>query len=126
MCLIKGSPNLEALNRVNALISYKGANFAFFFEKLDNASWLQPLDQQGYFSDLPGPEASGDGRMVYRFHVPLLALARLAPNAPRAVTSILAKLKLPNNPRVGDQVLRCMASIRDPACIQQLRPVVAQ
>jgi hypothetical protein len=126
MSLIAGSPNREALARVNELISHKGANYVFFFDKLDNPSWLKPLEQQGRFADLPGPELFSDGRIAYRIHVPLITLAKLAAKAPQDVTSILLKLKLPDNSRVGDQIIQCMSKIRDTACIQKLRPIIDQ
>lgn len=126
MSLIAGPPNPEALARVNELISHKGANYVFFFDKLDNPSWLRPLEQQGHFADLPQPEPISDGRIAYRIHVPLITLAKLAARAPQDVTSILIKLKLPDNSRVGDQIIQYMSKIRDTTCIQQLRPLIAQ
>ncbi|HAO79480.1 MAG TPA: hypothetical protein DCQ92_10995, partial [Verrucomicrobia subdivision 3 bacterium] len=56
MALIAGTPSSEALTRVDELISYKGANYIFFFEKLDNPNWLPLLEQRGHFDDLPEPE----------------------------------------------------------------------
>ena len=126
MSLIAGPPNPEALARVDELISHKGANYVFFFDKLDNPSWLGPLDKQGHFADLPQPEPISDGRIAYRIHVPLITLAKLAAKAPQDVMSILLKLKLPDNSRVGDQIIQCMSKIRDTACIQKLRPIIDQ
>jgi hypothetical protein len=126
MALIVGTPSNEALARVDELISYKGANYIFFFEKLDNPNWLPLLEQRGHFADLPEPEPIDDGRKVYKIHVPLISLAKLATSAPQEVTTILVKLKLPDNSRVGDQIVQCMASIHDPACVKQLRPVIEQ
>lgn len=126
MALIAGTPSSEALTRVDELISYKGANYIFFFEKLDNPNWLPLLEQRGHFDDLPEPEPISDGRKAYKIHVPLIALAKLATSAPQEVTAILVKLKLPDNSRVGDQIIHCMANIRDPACVKQLRPVIEQ
>jgi hypothetical protein len=63
---------------------------------------------------------------MYRHHPPLMVLTRLAGNAPEAVTSILIKLRLPDNPCVGDQILQCIAKISDPDCIKQLHPLIAQ
>ncbi len=126
MSLITGMPSREALARVDELISHKGANYILFFEKLDNANWLPLLEERGHFTDLPEPEPIGDGRKVYKIHVPLIALAKLATSSPREVTAILVRLKLPENPRVGDQIVHCMANIRDPACVKQLLPVIEQ
>src|ERR1039457_6718441 len=82
-----------------------------FFESIDDPSWLPILDRCGYFSNLPSIKTMSDGKQYYPYHLPLFGLARLAVKAPQAVTSILSKLELPENPTVGDQVLRCVASI---------------
>ena len=124
--LMAGDPTPEALNRVNALILHKSANYVFFFEKLDNPRWLQPLEQQGHFSNLPGPEPTANGQIGYRIHVPLVALNQMAKTAPVMVTNIIIKLQIPDNRRVGDQILQCMANIEDPICIPLLRPLVVQ
>jgi hypothetical protein len=126
IALMARPPSPEALARVGELIAHKGANYVFFFEKLDNPSWLRPLEERGHFAELPTPEPISDGRIAYRFHVPLITLAKLAASAPQEVSGILVKLKLPDNFRVGDQIMQCMSKIRDPACIMQLRPVIAQ
>ncbi len=124
--LMAGPANSEIFARVGKLIKHKTANFTFFFDKLGNPDWLQLLDQKGFFKILPGPEPTDDGRLMYRHYLPLMVLTRLAGTAPTAVTDILVKLRLPDNPYVGYQILQCMAKIRDPACIQQLRPLIAQ
>jgi hypothetical protein len=126
LALATGPANAEAFSRVRDLISHKTANFAFFFEKLENPDWLPILDAKGLFKNLPGPEPTENGRIMYRHHIPLIVLTRLAGTAPQVVTEILIKLRLPDNPHVGDQVLQCMAKLRDPACIRRLSPLTTQ
>lgn len=126
LALIAAPATPKALARVNELISNKGANFAFFFDRLTQPDWLPLLDQAGYFEALPGPEPIDYGRIIYRHYLPLIALTRLAANVPQIVTDILIKLRLPDNPSVGNQILQCMAQVHDRACIQQLGPLVAQ
>lgn len=126
LSLIAGAPSSEALARVHDLISHKGANYIFFFDKLNNSEWLSPLAERGHFANLPGPEPTTDGRIVFRIHIPLFALTRLADIAPKPVTSILLNLKLPDNSRVGDQIVQCMAKIHDASCIKQLPPLIEQ
>lgn len=124
--LMAGLANDAAFSRVSALILHKTANFHFFFDKLDNPNWLLFLDQKGVFQQLPGPEPTGDGRIMYRHHLPLMVLTRLAGSIPKTVTSILIRLRLPDNPCVGDQVLQCITKISDPDCITQLHPLIVQ
>ena len=124
--LMAGPANSETLATVIKLIKHKTANFTFFFDKLENPDWLQLLDQEGFFKNLPGPEPTDDGRIMYRHYLPLMVLTRLAGTAPKAVTAILVKLRLPDNPYVGDQIIQCMARIRDASSIKQLHPLIAQ
>jgi hypothetical protein len=124
--LMAAPANSETFARVSDLILHKTANFTFFFDKLENPDWLLLLDQKGLFKNLPGPEPTDNGRIMYRHHLPLMVLTRLAGSVPQVVTGILVKLRLPDNPYVGDQILQCASKIRDPACIQQLHPVIAQ
>jgi hypothetical protein len=115
-----------AFDRVTVLVSHKAANFCFFLDNLEHPSWLSLLNERGYFGKLPGPEHTEDGRILYRPHLPLMALKRLAGAAPQIVTGILRTLRLPDNPCVGDQVLQCMAKLGDASCIKQLQPLIRQ
>ena len=126
LALAAAAPNPHSVTRVAELTSHKAANFAFFLEKLDNPAWLPALEEMGWFRDLPEPEDAPDGKIIYRHHLPLIALTRTAEADPQAVTNILKKLRLPNNPCVGDQVLQCLARIRNPASVRQLGAVTAQ
>jgi hypothetical protein len=124
--LMAAPANDETFARISELILHKTANLHFFFDKLDNPNWLLFLDQKGLFQKLPGPEPTDDGRIMYRHHLPLMVLVRLAGTVPKTVTDILIKLRLPDNPYVGDQILQCIAKVSDPDCIKQLHPLIAQ
>ncbi|HTB83618.1 MAG TPA: hypothetical protein VK742_08190 [Candidatus Sulfotelmatobacter sp.] len=119
-------PSPEIIRSVLKLIANGDPYDKLFFETLDDPSWLPVLDHCGYFSNLPGLQSMPDGRKYYPFHLPFFGLTRLAAKAPHAVASILSKLELPENPTVGDQILRCVASIREPTCIPVLHPLLVQ
>jgi hypothetical protein len=105
----------------------RGSPYAeLFFGEIEDPSWLPLLEERGFFSKLPESVVTAEDGVLQRPHLPLLALIRLAPKASEAVTNILAKLRLPENPVVGDQVMRCIASIRDPASVPVLLPIVRQ
>jgi hypothetical protein len=117
-------PSPDKIGEALSLIS-RGTPFdQLFFEKLNDPAWLPILVRQGYFSKLPGIQTIEGGRQGYPYHLPLIGLARLAEKAPHAVSSILARIELPENPTVGDQILRCIASIREPSCIPILHPLL--
>lgn len=126
LALMAAPPNEETYARVSELILHKTANFHFFFNKLNNTNWLLFLDQKGLFQKLPGPEPTDNGGIIYRHHLPLMVLARLAGTDPKIVTGILIQMQLPDNPYVGDQILQCIAKIPDPDCIKQLNPLIVQ
>jgi hypothetical protein len=117
-------PSPDKIGEALSLIS-KGTPFdQLFFEKLNDPDWLPILMRHGYFSNLPGIKTIEGGRQVFPYHLPLIGLSRLAEKAPQAVSSILARIELPENPTVGDQVLRCIASIREPSCLPILHPLL--
>ena len=124
---LMGSPvNDGTFSKVSELILHKTANLHFFFDKLEDPDWIPFLDQKGFFDNLPGPEPTDDGRIMYRHHLPLIVLTRLAAKAPRTVANVLIHLRIPENPWVGDQILQCLAKISDPASITKLHPLIAQ
>ena len=119
-------PAPKEIRNILRLVS-RGAPFdQLFFEQLNDPSWLPILHRFGYFSNLPGIQTIEGGRQVYPYHLPLIGLSRLAGKAPQAVSSILAKLELSENPTVGDQVLKCITLIREPTCIPILHPLLVQ
>jgi hypothetical protein len=70
LTLVTAPLTADTFARVSELISHKAANFSFFLEKLDNPNWLPHLDESGYFTNLPEPEPTEDGRILYRYHMP--------------------------------------------------------
>jgi len=126
LALMAGPATPVTFTRIHELTSHKAANYTFFFERLENPDWLPILDQRGYFANLPDPEPTTGGKIIFRHHLPLTVLTRLAGSAPKAVTDILIKLQLPDNPNVGDQVFQCLAKLRDAACIERLQPLISQ
>src|SRR5882762_145149 len=98
----------------------------FFFSQLSDASWLPILVAQNYFANIPHGEIDSDGRTIHKAYFPLLPLQRLAGTNPRDVSDILIGLKVPDNPIVTDQILRCMAAVKDRACITSLCPLAVE
>jgi hypothetical protein len=97
-----------------------------FFSFVNDPQWLPVLESKGYFSKLPATKVINGQQQENPHHLPLMALTRMAGTAPSAVTTILLKLSIPDNPNVGDQVLQCMSKIREITCIQQLHPLIEQ
>src|SRR2546423_1752555 len=69
----------------------------FFFSEVSDPRWLPPLKEAGFFAHLPEQETR-EGVVRYPRHLPLIALFRLAGNAPADVVSVLETLNIPDNP----------------------------
>jgi hypothetical protein len=117
-----GSDALKLLDLVDQGPPYEDLFFSF----VNDPQWLPVLESKGYFSNLPTFRIIKGQRRENPHHLPLMALTRMAGTAPSAVTTILLKLSIPDNPNVGDQVLQCMSKIRDITCLQQLHPLIEQ
>jgi hypothetical protein len=113
---------LEALSMVDRGSPYQ----ELFFSEICDARWLPLLESKGYFMNFPEMEVDAEGRQRYRHHYPLFALIRIAEIDPEAVSNILKKIIIPNNPYVGDQIIQCLAKIHDRRCIVQLRSLIVQ
>jgi hypothetical protein len=113
---------LEVLSMVGRGSPYQ----ELFFSEINDPRWLPLLENKGYFLNFPEMEIDAEGRQRYRHHYPLFALIRIAEIDPEAVTNILKKIIIPNNPQVGDQIIQCLAKIHDRRCIVQLRSLIVQ
>jgi hypothetical protein len=120
----KVKPDGPAAEEVLSIVKSGPPYDDFFFAKLEDVTWLPLLSSNGFFTHLPEVETTGEGKLLYRHHVPLMGLARLAALAPQAVSDILLSLDIPANPLVGDQILRCIIPINDRSKITSLSPLV--
>lgn len=54
--LLKKTPDRGDAKALRNRAPNNPAAFRYFFDKLDNPAWLQPLQEEGLFQDVPGPE----------------------------------------------------------------------
>ncbi len=76
----------------------------YFFERLENPAWIEPLHAHGFFKDPPAPERM-DGGVRCRLWPQSAYLARMAPSAPEAVATILGTLETSNWMVVRDMLV---------------------
>ena len=88
-----------------ALIERRGANFAFFFQRVNDASWIPILRDRGYFDHPPNAEPIGAGRVNFPFWGPIHYLAKMSDHAPDDVIKRVLRLPKVDNPRVYDGIL---------------------
>lgn len=77
----------------------------YFFSKLNNPLWVDPLHKRGYFGSPPGMKKLPDGYVQYPYWPELAYLAKAAKEAPEQVLEILLALPKSDNPRVYDEIL---------------------
>lgn len=95
----------QDVERMLELIERRGANFAFFFQRVNDASWLPILGERGYFAHPPNVEPAGDGMVGFPLWWPIRYLATVSTDAPDAVVELALQLPKVDNPRVYEDIL---------------------
>ncbi len=92
------------IRRIKKLIELRGgANFALFFQKLEDPNWLDPLVAEGFFKGAPAPLAI-DGSTTIQAWWPANALPRLVTKAEDKVVEIALTLEVAGNVRVLEDI----------------------
>ena len=92
----------DALDRLLQKIGERGDTYAYFFDRLDAASWLSPLAAAGFFKDPPSIEEVGNGYVRFPIWPESQALARIANSAEDEVLQLILDCPETDNPRVHD------------------------
>ncbi len=77
----------------------------YFFSKLNNPLWVEPLRERGYFNSPPGMKHLPDGYVQYPYWPELSYLVTIADEATKQVVEIVLSLPKTDNPRVYDDVI---------------------
>jgi len=77
----------------------------YFFDKLLDASWLEPLVQAGLFQNPPPPRRDSEGNIMYRAWSESRYLPRVAGQAPRGVLDIILHIPETDNIRVHEDCI---------------------
>ena len=83
----------------------KEADRQYFFSKLNNPLWLEPLRERGYFSNPPGVKKLPDGFVQYPHWPELVYLETIAGEAADQIIDIVLALPKTENPRVYYDIL---------------------
>ena len=92
-------PTDETIEKALASVR-KETDRRYFFSRLKNSLWLQPLMARGYFKTPPPARNLPDGSVQHPFWPELEYLKNVARDAPNEVTQIVLALPQINNPRV--------------------------
>ncbi len=97
------------IGRIKKLIELRGgANFALFFQKLEDPNWLDPLVAEGFFKGAPAP-VTIDGSTTIQAWWPANALPRLVTKAEDKVVEIARTLDVAGNVRVLEDIANVAA-----------------
>lgn len=96
-------PSKDQVDRALELIGIRAANYEYFFSKLDDPEWIDPLRARGLFACPPKPERSEDGLLVRAVWWPQSQfLARVSARAPEEVLAILLATGTDNYAVIAD------------------------
>jgi hypothetical protein len=110
--LQKPTPDLVA--RALARLGRPGAH-AYFFDRLNNPSWIEPLAEKGFFKRPPAAEHfPSQGTVSYPDWPELLYLQRMAELAPDKVGKLVVALPDTDNVRVKQTLVRIAAKLPNP------------
>ena len=77
----------------------------YFFSRLKNPLWIQPLAERGYFQFPPGVRRLPDGYVQLPIWPELQYLKNMSDHAPDEVIAIVSQLPEVDNPRIYDDIL---------------------
>jgi hypothetical protein len=110
--------NRERVQKVRRALKTK-ADYVFFFDNLKSDMWVQPLADEGFFSDPPTGEESEGGGIRFPPWPESQYLARVAEQAPELVINVASKLPHTDNPSVQRDLVS-MALKVEPIFAQRL------
>ena len=94
------------IDRALLLLKSRGSNYDYFFQNADDAVWLKPLSEEGYFLNPPDVEQTTKGQYIIPKWPPLEYLIRIFDAAPVEVNGIIASLPNTDNFWVLEGILK--------------------
>jgi hypothetical protein len=98
--LAKDQPGKGDVSKLQEGVPNTAVAYEYFFGKMTDARWLEPLRKKGFFTHPPGPETDEDGTV----HVPPWPqgpfLAKMADKDPETVKQIILEILPTENVRV--------------------------
>lgn len=97
-------PTNEMIEKVLASVK-KETDRQYFFSRLNNPLWAEPLCERGYFNSPPGLKYLPDGYVQYPHWPELSYLVAITEEAPDQVVKIILSLPKTDNPRIYDDII---------------------
>lgn len=118
-----GKPTDEQLDAALPLLS-SPQHEAYFFARLENPNWIDPLAQRGIFKYPPKGIELADGSVRFPQWPASRYLARMALHAPDAVASVFAAIETDNSSVLGDMVKAAL--VMPPSVSSSLVPRISR
>ena len=97
-------PTNEMIDRTLKLVK-KGNGRRYFFSRLKNPLWIQPLAERGYFQSPPRIRYFDDGYVQFPSWPELQYLKNVSRDVPNEVINVVLDLPLVDNPSVYSEIL---------------------
>ncbi len=105
------APSDSELDQLAAL-AVRPENRVYFFDHLENPTWVTPLAGRGHFDNPPDPvPADEPGYVQFPPWPEGRYLVRMAPLVPSEVAEVLKTVSPSANPRVGSVLLECVQAL---------------
>lgn len=91
----------------------------YFFSRLKNPLWIQPLKDRGYFQLPPGVKHLPDGSIQFPFWPEFSYLVRVFDSEPEKVLGILEQLPDTDNPRILKEIIDVVLKADSPEVIHR-------
>ncbi|WP_446831317.1 hypothetical protein [Candidatus Foliamicus sp.] len=96
----------------------------YFFSKLKNPLWVEPLSKRGYFSNPPGSRNLPNGIRQFPHWPELTYLVAITDEVPDQVIEIVLSLPETDNSRVYSEVLEIALKLKNPQSAKLLPKII--
>lgn len=103
-------PSTAALERALELIAKGPAQYDYFFDNLEDPTWIEPLRERGFFSSPPAPVVSEEGAMHPNWSESRFLL-RMAERDPQTVAAAVKDIPATENVQVLTDICRIGAAL---------------
>ena len=117
-------PTNEMIDRTLKLVK-KGNGRRYFFSRLKNPLWIQPLAERGYFQSPPRIRYFDDGYVQFPSWPELQYLKNVSRDVPNEVINVVLDLPPVNNPSVYNEILEIALQLDGEQSIK-LKPKVLE
>ena len=124
--LEKPKPKQEDFDELFELIKRRGANYKYFFEKVDNPIWIAPLKQNRFFNNPPKLKDTEDDQIVMQFWPPISYLKKVSAKDPEQAVEIICDLIKTDNPRILSEIFSMACELEDAKLSLRLEPLINQ